>query len=522
MSETELKKERQAGKEPGGKFPGTNGGNCRLRQWAFSIRPDESKPAAALRSWFRILLIIIHEFTEAAITLRASALTYTIILSMVPMLAMGTAVLKGMGSGNRLRVAAYRLLDQLGPGPVEKAANTPGRVEGLQIPAGTLDRDATAPAPAQNSGRQAVAGAGVRTQPATQPLPRQSLNGLLRNALDTIFNYVDQTNFTALGAFGIVGLLLSIILVMSTIEEAMNAIWHCRKRRSFLRKTMNYLALLILLPISINVALAGDAVLESPKIMARLHALIPSAWAVTMLLKFLPFLFIVLSLMVMYLFLPNVKVKTHAAFIGAVFAALFWLIVQWFYFYLQIGVARYNAIYGSFASVPLFLIWIQVGWTFILSGALLAYAVQNRKLYHLPGTSVTPQRKLQLAFDILDSVYRDFANRETTTVERLAQTHPGEQPGEIMEVAELLTKGGILHRIEDGETTFVPAAPAENLEAREVIRLILGHEDLPTTGGRFSRAVLRAAEAAIPGGAFPVPPDSPAAQPTISATDKEQ
>ncbi len=517
MSETELEKELKAGRGPGGKAPGTNGGNSRLQQWAFSIRPDESKPAAALRSWFRILFIITHEFTEAAITLRASALTYTIILSMVPMLAMGTAVLKGMGSGDRLRVAAYRLLDQLGPAPTEEAANTPGRAAGPQIPAGLEGRNAGVQAPAPNSVHPAV-GSGTKTQPPA----RQSLNGLLRNALDTIFNYVDQTNFTALGAFGIVGLLLSIILVMSTIEEAMNAIWHCRKRRSFLRKTINYLALLILLPISINVALAGDAVLESPKIMARLHALIPSAWALTMLLKFLPFLFIVLSLMVMYLFLPNVKVKTHAAFIGAVFAALFWLIVQWFYFYLQIGVARYNAIYGSFASVPLFLIWIQVGWTFVLSGAVLAYAVQNRKLYHPPGTSGTPQRKLQLAFDILDSVYRDFANRETTTLERLARTHPGEQPGEIMEVAELLAAGGILRRIEDGETTFVPAAPAENLAAREVVRLILGHEDLPTAGGRFSRTILRAAESAIPRVAFPVPPDSPAALPTISATDKEQ
>ncbi len=517
MSETDLKKERQAGREPGEKIPGTNGGKGRIQQWAFSIRPYESKPAAALRSWLRILLIIIHDFTEDAITMRASALTYTIILSMVPMLAMGTAVLKGMGSGNRLRVAAYRLLDQLGPGPMAEADGTPGRAEQPQIPAGRESRDAMVQAPAQNSVRPAV-GSGTKTQ----PVARQSLNGLLRNALDTIFNYVDQTDFTALGAFGIVGLLLSIILVMSTIEEAMNAIWHCRKRRYFLRKTMNYLALLVLLPISINVALAGDAVLESPKIMARVNALIPSAWAVTMLLKLLPFLFIVLSLMVMYIFLPNVKVKTHAAFIGAIFAALFWLIVQWFYFYLQIGVARYNAIYGSFASVPLFLIWIQVGWTFVLSGAVLAYAVQNQKLYHLPGTSGTPQRKLQLAFDILDSVYRDFTNRETTTVERLARIHPGEQPGDITEVAGLLAAGGILRRTEDGETTFLPATPAEHLEAREVVRLILGHEDLPTTGGRFSSYILQAAESAVPREAFPVPPDSPAAQPTISASDKEQ
>ncbi len=483
-----------------------------MQQWAFSSRPNESRPIAALRKWSRILFIMTHEFTEAAITLRASALTYTIILSMVPMLAMGTAILKGIGSDNQLRIAAYRLLDQLGPATTEKAADTPGLLSGQN------GRAATAQHPEQNNARQTV-GVGVKTLPRN----RQSLNSILRKALDTIFNYVDQTNFTALGAFGIVGLLLSIILVMSTIEEAMNVIWHCRTRRSFLRKTMDYLALLILLPISINVALAGEAVLKSPKIMAHIHILIPSVWAVTMLLKFLPFLFIVLSLMVMYLFFPNVKVKTHAAFIGAIFAALFWLIVQWIYFYLQIGVARYNAIYGSFASVPLFLIWIQVGWTFILSGAVLAYAVQNRKLYHLPGTSGTPQRKLQLAFDILDSVYSDFANREATTVERLARTHPGEQPGDIMEVTGLLAEAGILHRTENGETTFVPATPSENLEAREIVRLVLGHEEnLPTTGGRFSRDILQAAESAIPREAFPVPPDSPAAQSIISDTDKKQ
>ena len=136
------------------------------------------------------------------------------------------------------------------------------------------------------------------------------------------------------------------------------------------RKIMDYLALLILLPISINVALAGDAILESPEIMALSLYVIPSDWAVTMLLKFLPFLFVILTLMVMYMFFPNVRVKTYAAFSGAVFAGIFWFLVQKAYIILQIGVSKYNAIYGSFATVPLFLIWVQLGWTFILLGRL--------------------------------------------------------------------------------------------------------------------------------------------------------
>ena len=313
---------------------------------------------------------------------------------------------------------------------------------------------------------------------------------------------------------------MTVILVLSSVEGAMNAIWHNKRGRSILRKTMDYLALLILLPISINVALAGDTILESPAIMAHLHTIIPSAWAIQMLLKLFPFFFVVVSLMAMYLFFPNVKVKTHAALTGAVFAALFWFLVQRFYIVLQVGVAKYNAIYGSFAMVPLFLIWVQLGWTFILLGALLAHAVQNRNLYHLPGTDESPQRKLQLAFDILETAYSDFTKRTATTIDRLVKAHPGERPGDLMAMTDLLTEGGLLRRIEDQETGLVPAVPPENLEAREVVRLIFGNEHLSSTGGHFANNVVKAAESAIPGDAFPIPAQ-PAAEKT-TMTDAEE
>ena len=86
-----------------------------VRQWAFSYNPRENKLVAILRSWFRVFFIIVHEFSETAISLRASALTYTIVLSMVPMLAMSTALLKAWGSDTQLRMIAYRYIDQLEP-----------------------------------------------------------------------------------------------------------------------------------------------------------------------------------------------------------------------------------------------------------------------------------------------------------------------------------------------------------------------------------------------------------------------
>ncbi len=473
-----------------------------IRHWAFRFKPGESRPIAILRSWFRIFFIIIHEFSETAISLRASALTYTIVLSMVPMLAMSTALLKGMGSDNQLRVAAYKFIDQLEP-EQQQAVKHAERVDGQFQP--DLDNKEPAEDEFPTSEDQSRPENPATQYPVTEQKTSESLTTHLRNAVDTIFDYVDQTNFAALGAFGIVGLLLTVVLVLSTIESAMNAIWHTKKGRSIFRKIMDYLALLILLPISINVALAGDAIIESPKIMAHLNTVIPSEWAVTMMLKFLPFLFVILSLMVMYLFFPNVKVKTSAAFIGAIFAGFFWFLVQKIYIILQIGVAKYNAIYGSFATVPLFLVWVQLGWTFILLGASLAYAIQNRNMYHLPGSGVSPQRNLQLAFDILNTIYANFGMKKQTTFDDLVKANEADMPGDILEITAKLIKSNLINQIEDNNRSYVPSAPADKIEAREVVQLILGHEKIPTMGGEFSGKVIRAAEKAIPPEAFPVP-----------------
>ena len=443
----------------------------RLRQWAFAHRPEERQLTAAVRSALRVLIIMIQEFFNSNVSLRASALTFSIILSMVPMLAMSTAILKGLGNENQLKTAAYIFIDQLDPQQ------------------------------AQTAGTSAAA-----SSKATPQAPSPSLNRHLHNAVDTIFDYVDDTNFAALGAFGIVGLLIAVILVLSSVEEAMNAIWHTRRGRSLFRKVMDYLALLILLPISINIALAGEAILKSPAIMDYIATLIPSAWVVQMLLKLLPFVFITLSLMMMYLFFPHVRVKTTAALCGAVFASVFWFIVQRAYVVLQIGVAKYNAIYGSFATVPLFLIWIQLGWTFILLGAVLAYAIQNRNHYHLPGKADKPQQSLQRAFDVLLCVYHNFALARPTSMEQLLAGCPGESRLDLIQTVDLLTRGGLLHTVEEqnGSPRIMPSRPAEKLTAAEVVSLVLGHDRNPATvGGTLADRIIQAAKQVVAAEDFP-------------------
>ncbi|WP_339133936.1 MAG: YihY/virulence factor BrkB family protein [Candidatus Electrothrix sp. GW3-4] len=470
----------------------------RLSHWSFGNCPDEKKITGALRSLFRILLIMVHEFSNTNIALRASALTFSVVLSMVPLLAMSTAILKGLGNGDQMRIAAYHFIDQLDPEVSQQGAQDPPpqviseRASLEDVPAGAAAGNAAPENPAPEN-----------PAPGDAEVP-PSLNRHLHQAIDTIFDYVDNTNFAALGAIGIAGLLIVVIMVLSSIEDAMNAIWHTRRGRSLFRKIMDYLALLVLLPISINIALAGDAVLQSPKIMDYLITFIPSAWVVQMLLKLLPFIFITLSLMMMYLFFPNVRVKTTAAFCGALFGAVFWFIVQRVYVVLQVGVAKYNAIYGSFATVPLFLVWIQLGWMFILLGAVLAYAIQHRNSYQLSGTTSSTRQDLQRTFDILITVYNNFAVGRATSLDQLVEQCQVVNETDLARPLDLLIQGDLLHEIDQDEASaFIPSRPLEQVDAARIIQLILGKEgEAESVGGHLADQVVKAAEQVLPAEEF--------------------
>ena len=446
----------------------------RLHQWAFSPSISKNKPVAFFRRCLRILAIMYQEFFRTHLAIRASALTYTIILSLVPILALSTAILKGLGNDEQLKLAATRFIEQLEP-----------------------------PAPLPNEGRNMLDAAQIEPLRLDPALPstgqtRVSMTTHLHQAVEIIFQYVNRTNFAALGILGVIGLIGVVILLLSSIEDAMNAIWHTHKGRSFFRKIMDYLALLILLPISLNIALAAEAILASKKIMTHVSMIVPSAWLPAFVIKLVPFVFIVITLMIMYLFFPHVKVKTGAALAGAVFAAIFWFIFQKIYIVLQVGVASYNAIYGSFATIPLFLIWLQIGWTFILLGASLAHAIQENQHYNISDATLSPQRLLQIAFDILQTVYDNFENRTPTPLTLLHEKFPEAKCAEITAVATLLIKERLLRYTEsNNEEILIPITSVDKLRASEVVQVVLGNELLPTQGGKLASQAIDAASKAL-------------------------
>ena len=409
----------------------------------------------------RLILITVTEFHRNGLSIRSGAITYTVLLSLVPILAMSTAVVKGFGGGDHLREAARSYIESL-----------EGQYR-IQLPDNPVDENFARP-------------------PVTTPTADTNLTGHLRSAVDQLFDYVERTDFAAIGTFGLLGILLSVVLVLGNIESAMNTIWKVAAGRSLARKLADYLTLLILMPLSVNITFAASAFLQNPTLASRIDALIPLVWLQTLLLKAVPVVVITFTLYVMYIFFPNTRVGNRPALLGATLAAVMWFSVQNIYIYLQIGVAGYNAIYGSFATVPLFLVWIYLGWVFILAGAQLAFAAQTLDEHRLVPLAATPSLQLAAAFDIMDCLYLLFSQNRKLTPAHLVELLPDYPPQLVSEIVTVLRTAELVY-LSRSDDRLLPGISREHYRPEEVVGRVLGRQTLSSAGGMMSSAAIEAA-----------------------------
>jgi len=410
----------------------------------------------------------VRESQHDRITLRASALTFTVVLSLVPMLALGTAVLKGLGAGDQMRQAAYTFIEQFAP----------------ESPAATPPPDLPDTQNNQDTGPAAQVQPSLADSETSQQADEEKLQGLtshLRRAVDQIFDYVDRTDFTTLGTFGILGMVLAALGVLGSIEQSMNAIWQTTTGRALGRKIIDYMALMILLPISVNLALATAATLQSPTLQAYIQDFLPMLWLERYLIRALPIGILIITFTLLYQFLPNTRVGFLSALTGGMFGGFTWFWVQIIYVKMQIGVAKYNAIYGSFATLPLFFLWIYVAWVVFLLGAEVAFACQAWRQYQWSTLSLTPSARLAIAFDVMEAALADYKARIITERKSLSKTL-NQTEKTIGIIINDLVNGGLLRRIEGKLEGYMPAGPLNELKPSEIMDIIIG-KDLPDVKG---------------------------------------
>jgi membrane protein len=182
---------------------------------------------------------------------------------------------------------------------------------------------------------------------------------------------------------GLIFLLYTIIRILSQVEIAFNDIWGIKKARSLGRRITDYLSLMLIAPILFIISSSATVFITSGVKLAleKVTILSYASPAIFLTLKLVPFALIWVLFSFMYVFIPNTKIRLSSGIIGGIVAGTMYQIFQWGYISLQIGVAQYNAVYGSFAALPLFFIWMNISWLIVLYGAEIAFSHQNVETY---------------------------------------------------------------------------------------------------------------------------------------------
>ena len=276
---------------------------------------------ATLIKSLKIIILSVQGFSRDLCPLRASALTLYSILSIVPIIAMLFGIAKGFGFETMLE---QQLLEH---------------------------------APDQDT--------------------------LVIQLISFAQNLLESTKGGVIAGIGIVVLFWTIINVIGNIEESFNFIWKIGKGRSISRKFSDYLSLMLLAPVLL-IAASSMTVFLKTKItwlITVIHLPEFGTWLVLRGLSLSPLMLMIVLFAFTFIFMPNHKINYKAGIIAAMVTGILYHLSQWAYLSLQIGASSYNAIYGSFAALPLFVVWLQVGWMIVLLGCEVAFFLQNYEIY---------------------------------------------------------------------------------------------------------------------------------------------
>lgn len=266
-----------------------------------------------LKKIYRIVFLTIRFFTAKRVMTQASALTYSTLLAIVPILAVVFAIARGFGYNKYIELW---FLDTL----------------------------------------------------SSQPQAAEAIVGFVNG-------YLIHTQSGLFLGIGLIFMLYTVLMLMNNVEETFNQIWQVSNSRPIIRSFTNYLAMFLLFPIFVIITTGLSVFMAT--IANSLKGSEVLGPAVHTLLDYSPYLLLSLLFIGLYVYMPNTKVKVSCAVVPGILAGVAMQLLQMFYIHSQIWVTGYNAIYGSFAALPLFMLWVQISWTICLFGAQLTYTNQN-------------------------------------------------------------------------------------------------------------------------------------------------
>ena len=312
------------------------------------ISRDEMSPVKFL--WVEVLkklLLAIRFFTAKRVMQKAAALTYSTLLAIVPIMAVVFAIARGFGYNKYIEVW-------------------------------------------------------FRSAFESQPQAADIIIGFVNS-------YLVHTQSGVFLGVGLIFMLYTVLMLVSNVEDAFNEIWQVKKPRSIFRTFTDYLAMFFMFPIII-VLTSGISIFMATVANSLPNFLLLGPF-VRLLIDMLPYVLMAGLFIALYIFMPNTRVRPISALVPGILAGIAMQGLQIFYIHSQMFLSSYNAIYGSFAALPLFMLWVQISWTICLFGAELCYTNQNLDYYDYDANTgeISHRYKLLMASVLMSKICQRFA-----------------------------------------------------------------------------------------------------------------
>ena len=287
------------------------------------------------------------------------------------------------------------------------------------------------------------------------------------------YSWLHSVQGGVIAGIGVVALLWSVFGLMNNVETALNAIWKTSISRSYSRKLSDYLAAMLIAPIFL-VTSSGVTVFLSTQLSHAQDNLLMEAVSpiLILIIKLIPFVLIWCLFIFSYLFMPNAKVSLLAALIAGIIAGTAFQAWQYVYIKFQIGASSYGAIYGSFAAVPLFLVWLQISWLILLAGAELAFEVENNLYVSIRNRAYLSEKAIALM--ITYRCLEAFIQGSPPQTDRSLSHELGLSLNHLHRILEALQDGGILNTISYANKTigYQPARSVESISMQLVCEAV--------------------------------------------------
>jgi membrane protein len=275
-----------------------------------------------------------------------------------------------------------------------------------------------------------------------------------------------------LGSIGLAFLVYTVVTTIQKVETSFNFLWRVDRPRSFLRRFSEYLAVMILGPILLAVALGLLASAEKSPLAAWVEAIKPLAWTLSTVGKILPYVIVTIIFTFMYVFIPNTKVHFRSALIGGITSGIVWALVGKVFTAFIVYSSSWVAIYTGFAVVLTTLVWIYLSWLILLIGAQLAFYLQfPQYLRHGQASfELTGRDREQVALSIMYLVGRDYSAGKTSWSANSLSTELDIPSIALAPVLHCLESTGLILATE-GEQ-FVPGRDIAEIRLSEIFEVV--------------------------------------------------